>query len=135
MMKCSRPILGFKSLKYSTNKIMNLLNWNTIYQMIIKESILFIHKRVYDNQACAITQFYTYSLNTKNNIRSVRKPIIREIPNSNRVKQTLLHKGLYLYNPLPDDLKFKNPKLLSKHLQNYIRNYFPSDRIDRFDPG
>ena len=49
IMKCSRPILGFKSLKYSTNKIMNLLKWNTIYQMIIKESIIFIHKTVYDN--------------------------------------------------------------------------------------
>ena len=46
IMKCSRPILGIKSLKYSTQKIMNELNWLTIYQMVTKETILFFHKVV-----------------------------------------------------------------------------------------
>ena len=40
IMKCSRPILGIKSFKYSTQKIMNELNWLPIYQIVTKETIL-----------------------------------------------------------------------------------------------
>ena len=46
------------------------LKWNTIYQIIMKESIILIHKSVYENKPKAVTQFYTYSLNSNNNIRS-----------------------------------------------------------------
>ena len=49
LMKCSRPILGYQSLKWSTTKIMNKLNWLTIPHMIAKESILFLHKISFEN--------------------------------------------------------------------------------------
>ena len=49
LMKCSRPILGFKSYKYSTQRIMNELKWLNAYQIVIKESLLFIHKIIYNN--------------------------------------------------------------------------------------
>ena len=51
------------------------------------------------------------------------------------MEQTLFYKGLHLYNNLPDDLKTKNPKLLSRHLKKYIINYYPCDKIDSYDPG
>ena len=44
LIKCSRPILGFKSYKYSTQHIIKELNWLNAYQIITKETIIFIHK-------------------------------------------------------------------------------------------
>ena len=135
IMKCSRPILGFQSYKYSTSKIMQLLNWSTIYQIIMKESILLIHKSMYENKPRAITQFYTYSLNTDRQVRSLRKPIIKEQHFSQHMHKTILLNGLHLYNQLSDDIKHKNPKQLSKYLNKNITYLFPSDRITRYDPG
>ena len=135
IMKCSRPILGFNSYQYSTSKIMQLLNWSTIYQIIMKESILLVHKSVYENKPKAITQFYTYSLNTDKKVRSICKPIIKDHHNSKHMNKTLLLNGLYLYNQLSEDIKYKNPKLLSKYINKYISHIFPSDRITRYNPG
>ena len=134
-MKNSRPILGYRSLQYNTSKIMSELKWNTIYHMIMKESITFIHKCVFDNQPRAITEFYTMSIDNKNNIRSVRKPMIKNITESDKMKHTLLYNGMYLYNKLPNDIKGKNPKLFAKHLQRSMGSFFPSDRITRYEPG
>ena len=49
------------------------LKWNTVHQIIMNQSITLIHKSVYENKPKAVTEFYTYSLNTNNNIRSTRK--------------------------------------------------------------
>ena len=101
----------------------------------MKESILLVNKSVYDNKPKAITQFYTYSLNSDKKVRSVRKPIIKDNHNSKHVNKTLLQNGLYLYNQLSEDIKYKNPKLLSKYPNKYISQIFPSDQITRYDPG
>ena len=135
IMKYSRPILGFQSYKYSTSKIMHLLNWSTIYQIIMKESILLVHKSIYENKPKAIKQFYTYSLNTDRQVRSLQKPIIKDRHTSKCMNKTLLLNGLYLYHQLSDDIKHKNPKHLSKYLNKNISYLFPSDRITHYDPG
>ena len=44
LMKCTRYILGYESYKMSTVAIMNNLKFMTVYHMIVKESISFIHK-------------------------------------------------------------------------------------------
>ena len=49
LMKFSYPILGFKSYKMSTCKIMNSLNWLTIPHLITKQSIQFLHKITFEN--------------------------------------------------------------------------------------
>ena len=77
-MKCSRPILGFKSYKYSTQHIMNELKWLNAYQIVTKETLLFIHKIIYNNQPKAMTQFFTFSLSKSQNHRSCRKSIVKE---------------------------------------------------------
>ena len=78
LMKCSRPILGFSSYKMSTNKIMSQLKMLTIPHLIMKESILFLHKITYENLPKSIFNLYTYSHNDNNNIRSIRKIMVRE---------------------------------------------------------
>ena len=135
MMKCSRPILGFKSYKYSTQRIMKELNWLNAYQIITKETIIFIHKIIYNNQPKAMTQFFTFSLTNSQNHRYCRKSIVTENIPSSKGKKSLIFFGNYLYNTLPNNLKFKNPKQLSKYFQKYIGYHFPFDRLPNFDPG
>ena len=86
-MKCTRPILGYQSLKWSTTKIMNKLNWLTIPHMIAKESILFLHKISFENIPKSLFNLYTYSHNNSKNIRSHRKIIVKNNSNSEIVKK------------------------------------------------
>merc|ERR1711873_77895 len=44
LMKCTRPILGFSSFKMSTLQIMAELRILTVHQMVMNESIQYIHK-------------------------------------------------------------------------------------------
>ena len=41
---------------------MSELKWITAYQIITKETVLFIHKVIHDNQPKAITNLLTFSL-------------------------------------------------------------------------
>ena len=134
IMKCSLPILGIKSYKYSTYEIRAELKWNTMYSMIMKESMTLIYKSVFENKPWAITDFFTFSLKSSANIRSCCKPIIKDIPKAKIMNKTLLFNGLNLYNLLDDDIKFKNPKLFPKYINKDISNIFPSDNILRYDP-
>ena len=60
IMKSARPILGFRSYKYSTNKIMCELKWMTIYQIIMMERIDLIHKAIFENQPKSIYNLFTF---------------------------------------------------------------------------
>ena len=42
LMRCSHLLLGYKSFKLSTQKIMGKLKWLTAYQIITKELVLWI---------------------------------------------------------------------------------------------
>ena len=45
------------------------------------------------------------------------------------MNKTIFVNGLHLYNSLLEDIKRKNPKMLSKYLNKYITNLNPSDKI------
>ena len=47
----------------------------------------------------------------------------------------IFYNGLHLYNKLDDDIKYKNPKILSKYLNKNISYMYPSDNILRYDHG
>ena len=49
LMKVSRHVIGFNTYKLSTINIMKQNKWITFYHMVIKESILFIHKIMFEN--------------------------------------------------------------------------------------
>ena len=116
-MRCSGPILCFTSYKLSTQKIMGKLNWLTAYQLITKETVLFTHKIVFNNQPQSMTNLITFSLHHSQNVRSICKPIIKEEHNPSKAKKSIIFMGIYLYNKLMHDITGKNPKLLSKYLQ------------------
>ena len=98
LLKCTRPILGFQSYKWSTVKIMKSLGWVTIYHIIVMESILFIHKCIFENCPKTITELVTFSINRDINVRNIRKPFLEKQHNSNKVKQSIINKSIYLYN-------------------------------------
>ena len=134
-MRCARPILGYRSYKFSTQKIMSELGWLTAYQIIMKESILFVHKTIYNNHPKAIFDLFTFSFSNSNNIRTIRKPMRDVYYRSKKAQKLMLFMGLYLYNKLSNDDKTMNPKRLSKYLNNNVQFYFPFDRIIKLDHG
>ena len=114
---------------------MKELKWLTIYQLITKESILFLHKVIYNDKPLAINEFITFSLSKSDFYRKSRKPIISEYHDSKKVRKSLIYMSIFLFNKLPDEIRNKNPKRLSKFLQENIHYYFPFDRILKYDPG
>ena len=133
-MKCSRPILGYQSLKWSTSKIMSKLNWLTVPHMISKESILFLHNILFENIPKSLFNLYTYSHNNSKNVRSNRKIMVK-IFQTEIVKKSLVFKSVYLMNTLPDEIIRYNTKKLSKYLQTNIQSYFHSDKICAYKNG
>ena len=101
--------------------------------MIIMESILFIHKCIFENCPKTITELLTFSINRDINVRNIRKPLIVKQHKSNKVKQSIINKSIYLYNQLPDELRTYNTKKLTKHLRQYIFEYFPNNTIPKND--
>lgn len=134
LMKCSRPILRYQLYKYSKYKIMKELNWLTIPHLIMKESILFIHRVMYENLPKSIFDFYTFSHNNSQNVRSVRKPMVKTPNNSEKAKKSLIYKSVYLLNKLPNEIRNYNKKKLSKYLQQNMNIYFSGDKICAYDP-
>ena len=79
------------------------MNWYTYYQILMIEAVTFLHKRLYENLPISITNLLCYSLNRTQNVRKVRKIIVKEGTNSAKHSQTLLYGAVYIYNQLPSD--------------------------------
>ena len=104
LMKQTRSILGFKSFKWSTLKILNTLKWPTIQQLIISETIRFIHKPIYEDTPKAITNIFNISLKRSNLARSNRVPKMKILNKSDFSIKSVLHKATYIYSILPDSI-------------------------------
>ena len=128
--KCSRPILGFKSFKWSTLKIMDTLKWNTIYHMIIADSLKFVHRPIFENLPPAINKYITYSTNRGEYVRYIRKPFVTVPPSSEKLKRSLIYLSIKLHNQLPENVRVWNVKYFNKNIGKYIREYFPPFQID-----
>ena len=124
LMKCTQYLLGLESFKMLTIDIMNKLKFMTIYHMITKESILFIHKILYNQSLDAINNLITYGYND-NNVCKVRKPRVKAICNSSKLRDSLLFRSIFLHNSLEYDLKNYNPKKITKYLKEKILYTFP----------
>ena len=102
LLKCTRPILGFQSYKWSRNKILNNLNWSSVFHMIIYESIMFIHKAIFEGYPKTINNMFTFSLRGSQNFSNIRKPMVKREPKGNKDKNTIIFKSIFLYNKMPD---------------------------------
>ena len=72
-----------------TMAIMNELKILTVHQMVIKESIQFIHKVIFNQTPRVIFDLFTYSNCNNQNIRGVRKYIMKNSHKSQKVTNSL----------------------------------------------
>merc|ERR1712120_114378 len=103
LMKCTRPILGFESFKLSTLQIMAELRIQTVHQMIMRETIQFIHKVLVRKAPGVIFNLFIQS--NLSNVRGVRKFRVKNVHKSNRVTNSLFYRAIYLYNCLDNDVR------------------------------
>ena len=83
---------------------MGELKWITDYQLIKKESILFFHKVLFNQEPKLITKLLTFSLSNSQNHCYTRKVMIQEDHKSFKMRTTTLHMAHFLCNNLPSDI-------------------------------
>ena len=131
LMKCTRLILGIKSFKMSTMEIMSELKILSVQHMVIKESIQFIHKVIVNKSPSVIYNLFTQSNCKNENIRGVRKYMVKKSHKSNKVTNSLFYRALYLFNCLETDVWNYTTKKLSKYLQENLKYIFPLNKIPK----
>ena len=90
--------------------MMKDINFVTIHHMIVKETILFIHKVLYNNSPSVLYNLISYSSIDDNNVQSIRKPRIKISHKSVKVTNSLLYRAIFLYNILEYQTKMYNLK-------------------------
>ena len=129
--KCTHYILGHKSYKMSSIAIMKELKMLTIQHMIIKESIGFIHKVIFNENPTCIFNLLTFNEAENVNIRKVRKMRVKGNLNSEKVRQSLIYRSLFLFNTLEYDVRCYSPKKFSKYLGENIAYIFIHNHIPK----
>merc|ERR1711889_8972 len=94
LMKCTQPILGISSFKMSTLQIMAELRILTVQQMVMKESIQYIHKVLISKSPGVIFNLFCQSNCKIENIREVRKFRVKLMHKSNKVTNSLFYRAL-----------------------------------------
>merc|ERR1712030_90339 len=97
LIKNARPILGYKSYKWSSLKILDTLKWVSVSQLIISESLKFYHRINFENIPYSMTRNFTYSINRSQNVRNVRKPMLIYKPNTQKMSQSILFKTIFSF--------------------------------------
>ena len=77
-MKCTCLLLGFQSYKWNTSTIMKKIGLVTVHHMIFIETVNFLHKCIFEGKLATINELIIFSLSREQNVRSVRKPFLRE---------------------------------------------------------
>ena len=132
LLKCTRYILGFQSLKMSTMSIMNTLKFMTVQHMIRKKAILFIHKIIFNQSLASIHNLISYGKKS-DSVRSVRKPRMKIQFKCERMKHSLFYRSIFLYNSLDYEVRQFNPKKLFKYLKDNIQYIFLHNKIPKED--
>ena len=122
MLKTTRPILGFNSYKWNTSRILGTLKWPSIYQLIISESLKFIHRPIYEITPPAIINLFDRSL--KGNSRKLPQPYMNIKENSEYMSKSIFYCTLFMYRIIPDTMRNLNPKKFSKSIYNHLKCYW-----------
>merc|ERR1712240_835178 len=112
-------------------QIMSKLKILTVQQMVMKETIQFIHKVISNKSPSVIYNLFTQSNCKNDNIRGVRKYMVRKSHKLNKVTNSLFYRALYLFNCLETDVRNYTTKKLSKYLQENIKYIFLLNKIPK----
>ena len=117
--KCSHKILGITSYKLNTTTILNKLNWLSYYQLIIHESVKLMHRISYDSNPPSLSDLLYHNMERSGIDRMVRKPSVRHKSTSAKTANNFIHRGEFLYNFLPDHIRYLPKKNLQRN-QNFL---------------
>ena len=95
------------------------------------EAVTFLHKCLYENLPISITSLLCYSLNRTQNIRKVRKVIVKESTCSAKHSQTLIYRAVYLYNQLPSEIKGYHCKRFKKNAAQYLLSNYGNNLVPK----
>ena len=131
--KWTHKIFGITSYKLNTTTILNKLNWLSYYQIIIHESIKLIHRISYESQPPSLSQLLYHSLVRSEIDRQVRKPSVKYKSLSAKTSNNFLHRAIYIYNTLPDNIRFLPKKSFSKQSKAFIKSNFSTKNIPKIN--
>ena len=97
-------------------------------QLITYSLFNYCHKIIYNHRPISITDKIEYNL-LPNNGRHVRRPRMKIVANSQKFELSLLHRGIFLYSKLPENLVTLNPKQFKSEIKLYIKYNIPIEKI------
>ena len=110
--------------QHSLNMDVSTLNWISLPQMIIFNSLKLIHKISLEKIPPALTQYLQCNNDRSNLTRIVRKPSAKEKYKSAVCKNAFIHRSIYIYNLLPFSFITLNKKQFAIQIKEYIpKNY------------
>ena len=133
LMKCAHRILGFHSYKMNTTSILKQLNWLSLPQLIIHESLKLTHKITFDHTPPALTKYFAYNLVRSDVARKVRKPSPKIMYKSAKLKNSFIYRSTFIYNTLPYSLRILNKKQFAKQSKDHIFRNFSLKHIPKID--
>merc|ERR1712080_94001 len=99
--KSCRVIIGSPCLKWSASRLQNKCKINNILQLIIEQSLNFIHKIRTNNEPETITELYKQS---RNHRRVDHKLYTAYTPKTNLIKRFLINKVTEIYNNIDTEI-------------------------------
>ena len=101
----------------------------------MRESLKFIHKIIYNDMPASIMELISFSLTRSDVVRLSRKPFLIEKSKSQFLSQSVLYRSVFLYNNVSDTIRYLNPKMFSKSINDYIKQNYPPFEIPKNDHG
>ena len=129
--KCAHRILGIKSYRMTTLHNLKSLNWLTIQQMAIYQSLKVIHRIVTERQPSALVQYLHSPTQRENTIRINKYVSLQHKYITKKCKNSFFHRTLYIYNDIAEHMKILTPKKFKNSLKNYIRTNYEPRNIPR----
>ena len=90
LLKAARVTIGSPCFKWSTLKILNSCKWPTIYQLLTKSSLSFIHSIVYNRAPKSINKLIEYNLVRSNVAQYISRPQMIYTPLRASTSNTIL---------------------------------------------
>merc|ERR1712115_384422 len=103
----------------------------TVHQLVMKESIQFIHKILTNKSPGVIFNLVSQSNCKMDNIREVKKFRVKVSHKLNKVTNSLYYRALYLFNCLETEVRTYKVKKSSKYLQDNLKYIFPYNKIPK----
>ena len=127
--KAARNAIGYHSYWWSNDKILKYCNWLNGTHSIYYTTLVFVHKINFEMLPEFLVENIIFNKKVKNT-RYTKSPV----SNINKSKSSitgnsLLFKGILLYNKLDPRYKVLNISKFKKEIKLYIKEKLPPDRI------